>query len=323
MTTNTAAVGDTPAETPLDSPHPLHGWLTLGGAMLCWALVPVLVKYFTQYFAPVEQNFFRYISSTIFLWLVVAIFLRDKLRASTVSKKGILLATVFNTMYQMTWVSAIYFLMPTQTHLILKINVVFGALLAFIFEPEERPLIRLPRFWIGVLFSLAGACGLILGGTGKSDAPAPTGGLSGYAFGVGLCILGAIIWPSYSLTVKRISRGQHPVIVFTWISTATTLALLAITLLVGDITSILRVPPPMLALVFASGVMAMAVAHALFMIALRHLGVALCLLGLLVSPVFTYAFSYLMLREELTPLQALSVLPLLGGCALAVLRRPK
>lgn len=313
--------------SPTPSPSLLRAWVMLALAIVVWSLPPIFVRQFADYFDPVTQSTFRYLFLIVWLWGYGALLLRRQFRAYAPDWGLLVTAAVCIVIYQLSWVTATYFLMPALMHLLLKLNVITGPVMTWIWEHGERDTLRRPRFVIGSLLSLLGAAGLIHFGEGHAvEAVRSLPGWSEwecYAAGVGLCVLAAFMWPGYSICAKRLAGRGHPMVVYTYIGTASGVVFLAISAAMGQLHQILAAPPWILVLLAASGIVCMGIAHGLYMVALRELGVAVCVLGLLLAPLLTCAWSWAVFGETLAGWQWPSALLLLGGCALAILTRPR
>lgn len=296
--------------------------LALGAAVLIWSIPPILVRYFAGYFDPVTQSTYRYLFLIAGLWGYVALVLRKEFAAYRPDWGLIGAGAACIAVYQLSWVTATYFIMPALMHLLLKLNVVTSPAMTWLWEHTERSIVKSRMFLVGSLLSLLGAAGLILGGEGHAvESVSVLPGWQGYAVGVGLCIVSAFAWPGYSICAKRLAGRGHPMVVYTYVGTAAGCVFLAISVATGQMHQILSAPPVVIALVAISGVVCMGVAHGVYMVALRQLGVAVCVLGLLMAPLLTCAWSWIAFGETLEGLQWPSAVILLAGCSLAIRRR--
>ncbi|MBN2711285.1 MAG: DMT family transporter [Planctomycetes bacterium] len=275
-----------------DAPRPgfFYGWLALAVVIVAWSFPPVLVRFLASDFNTIEQSAFRLVSSTVVMWVYVLLFLRKEFSAFRVELKPTLIATLFIFVYQFSWVTATYFVMPTIMFMILKLNLIFGAIIAYIWEHSEREFIRSKRFIAASALGLAGAVGLVLAGIGSGEEHSLLiTGWQGYAIGVALSVVGAFTWPCYSLFAKRIVKDNHPLIAYLYIGTGSTITFcLLVPLSSGSFSSFIDAPFNVQMIVIFSGIICMSMAHAFYMVALKYLGIAVCMLGLLATPVFSY-----------------------------------
>ena len=106
---------------------------------------------------------------------------------------------------------------------------IFAAVGAYIMFSIERPVIRSPRYILGLVMVLAGTAGAILLGD-HSVAPAET---RMYVEGVGLSLLSGAMFAAYALAVRKYMAGYGSVISFTVISQYTAAAMVGLMLVFG------------------------------------------------------------------------------------------
>jgi len=289
----------------------LRATLCLIGATLCWGGVPVMLKYLAlpgNIPDGFTTNTVRYpIAAIIYLpWLIIGI-KRGKLRGLWLSA---LIPTAFNLIAQTLWAWAPYHLDAGLLAFLLRLCVVWAVLGAFIVFRDERPLARSPRFWLGASLAIAGFVVMSWQGMTQHGGTSMTGILIIFFCGVGLGL--------YGVSVRYVMRGLHPLMVFAFVSTYTSIGLLAMAPL-GEPSSVLRQDPPVLIVLIASSLTGIAAAHGLYYIAIQRIGVAICSLLLMATPMITALCAYLILGEQLTIIQWLGGFVLLAGSSLAVM----
>jgi drug/metabolite transporter (DMT)-like permease len=313
-----------PGGAPADSPRGrLAAWALLLLTIVLWSIPPVVARHLADYFNPAEQNAFRYVFAAGFMWAYVLLFHRKGLRAP-LDRRHLVAAAVMLAAYQLAWVFATYFVQATIVQFIMKLAVIAGAVLAYLFEPGEHGVVRSRRFRVAAALGLLGGAGLIFLGGDLDTGPETTRLL--YAAGIALAFTGTITWPVYSLFLKRLTLRAPSMAVYARITPWTLGIFLLLLLAAGDATRFLRAPGEVQAIVALSGAVCMGFAHAIFSIPLRRLGVAVCMLGLLLQPLgvwmianLVHALGWIEWTETLATGQWLSVIPLLAGCALTIL----
>src|SRR5205085_9036842 len=96
---------------------------------------------------------------------------------------------------------------------------------AYMLFPSERPVLRRPLSWLGIALVLAGITGTIF------LAPGARGALETQALGVGLALVGGLLFAGYALAVRRYMHGFHRVTAFAAISQFT--AVICVALMLG------------------------------------------------------------------------------------------
>ena len=146
---------------------------------------------------------------------------------------------------------------------------------------------------------------------GWQAGPVPLGGFA-IAFTASFC------WALYSVLVKRPSARLGPIRSFGVISFITSLLLLPLTLAFGKIETPLRVDAGVNLILIVSAVTCISLAHVLYYVAIRKVGVALSQTLQLICPAGALGLSALFFGERLTQAQLWSAGLLLFGAYLAM-----
>jgi drug/metabolite transporter (DMT)-like permease len=186
---------------------------------------------------------------------------------------------------------------------------VWSILAAFVVFPDERRLARDRLFWTGTAAAVAGFVLL--------SAPSLLAGTGGSALGILIISLCGVCMGFYGVSVRYVLRDKHPLVLFSLVATYTSVGVL-LAAPIGQPSALLRLHPPIMALVIASSLIGIAFAHGLFYIAVQRLGVAVSYLVLMSTPLLSYTCSWLWLGERLTALQWVGSVILLAGSATAV-----
>ena len=190
------------------------------------------------------------------------------------------------------------------------------ALLALLFFPEERHVIRQWQFLCGTLLGLIGAFGVIWFQAGFQTGHIPLPGLA-IAFTATFC------WALYGIFVKRPSARLGSIRSFGLISLITSSLLLPLTLLFGKIGTPLHVAGQVNGILILSAVTCITMAHILYYIAIREIGVALAQTLQLLCPAGALALSAWIFHERLSHAQLWSAAILLFGAFLAMRTKPQ
>ncbi len=281
--------------------------------LLAWSSVPLFLKYFTAYIDAWTANGWRYGISALFWSPVILVGWRR--RALPVGLwRAAIVPSVVNCIGQSCFAWSPYFIDPGLLTFMLRFQIIFVALGAFLLFPSERRILRSRAYWFGVIVVFAGSLGTCLLG-----AELPRGATT---FGVVLAIAAGIIFGGYSLSVRYYMHEVHPVFAFAAISLYTAAGLITVMLLAGQqhgfaVTAFAQMQWGMLA---ASALIGIALAHVFYYVSIARLGVAVSAGVILLQPFFTGASSYFIFAERLTPAQWISGLVAVGG-AIVMLRR--
>jgi drug/metabolite transporter (DMT)-like permease len=281
-----------------------------------WSTPSLFQFYLNNFYDPWSQNFFRY--SVACLAVAPFVIPRFRTRGPHINLRLIgvcLVPTLPNVVHQVTQVIALFYMGPGVYAVFTRTSVIITALLALLFFPEERWIIRQWQFQIGTLLGLLGAVGVFWFQARWEYGGVPLRGLV-IAFTATFC------WALYGVLVKRPSAKLGSVRSFGIISFLTSALLLPLTLLFGKISTPLHVGWHVNLVLIISAVLCISIAHVLYYIAIREIGVALSQTLQLLCPAGALALSALIFGERLTSAQLVSAAVLLFGAYLAMQVKP-
>lgn len=288
------------------------GVLALIAVLILWSLPTLFVKYLMAYYDPFSQNLLRYASGTALMlpWMMWRL-RRQRRWLGRREVLRLLWPTLPNVLHQTGWVVALQWVYPALTSFLNKSSILFAAVMAWAFFPEERWLYRSGRFLAGILFCILGTLGLALLRPDLAEMK--------INIAVLLILLSALMWALYSVTVKKFASDTGPAISFAVVSVYTTLLLVPPTLAWGDLARWREAPWQVNTVLVLSGVLCIGLGHTLYYYALKVIGVSVCATMLLLTPLGTMLLSLWFFGEQLTSGQIASGLILLGGGALTLL----
>jgi drug/metabolite transporter (DMT)-like permease len=279
------------------------------GALACWSLGPIFIKYLTGSVDSWTQNALRYLVACLF-WLpllvqtlVTGTFVRATWRRA-------LVPAVANVGMQSLWAAGFYYLDPAFMALLSKTSILWVAAFSLLVFPEERPLARSPRFWLGFLLSIAGVSG-VLYFSGSFSAGARL-------IGIAIALTQAFTWGLYTVSVRWAFRDIDSRLSFSVISLYTTVGLWACALLFGRPVQAFDLSLAGWAAVVISAVVAIALGHVLYYTALQRIGATIPMLVILAQPFVVFSMSSVLYHEYLNSLQLLCGVVLLLGSASSI-----
>jgi drug/metabolite transporter (DMT)-like permease len=280
--------------------------------VVIWSTPSLFQFYLNRFYDPWAQNFYRY--SVAFLAVIPFVFYRSR-RHSARLDRGLFLACFIsalpNVVHQIAQTVSLFHMGPGVYAIFIRSSVIITALLALIFFPEERWVIRQWRFQVGTFLGLVGAVGVLWFQPGPEGEPIAFRGIA-VAFTASFC------WALYSVLVKRPSARLGPIRSFGLISFITSGLLLPLTLAFGSIATPLHVGARVNLILIVSAVTCISLAHVLYYIAIRKVGVALSQTLQLLCPAGALGLSALFFGERLTTAQVWSAAILLFGAFLAM-----
>ena len=174
-----------------------RGYLALLATVAIWSMPSLFQYYLNRYYDPWAQNFYRY--SVACLAIAPFVYYQMRRGAPTIDMRAIgicLIPCIPNVIHQVTQVIALFYMGPGVYAIFIRSSVIFTALLALIFFPEERHIIRQWQFQAGTLLGLIGAFGVIWFQGGVHDAHIALPGLA-------IAFTASFSWALYSTLIKR------------------------------------------------------------------------------------------------------------------------
>src|SRR3954467_13467767 len=147
-----------------------RGYGAVFATIAIWSMPSLFQFYLNRFYDPWSQNFYRY--SVACLAILPFLVYRASRGRETINRAAILACLwpcLPNVIHQVTQVMALFYMGPGVYAIFTRTSVIFTALLALIFFPEERHAIRQCQFQVGTLLGLIGAFGVIWFQPGSQD----------------------------------------------------------------------------------------------------------------------------------------------------------
>jgi len=294
------------------------GYAAVFATVVIWSLPSLFMYYLNRFYDPWAQNFYRY--SVACIAIAPLVLYRMRGGGPTIDMRAIrlcLLPCLPNVIHQVTQVMALFYMGPGVYAIFTRASVIFTALLALAFFPEERFVIRQWQFQVGTLLGLAGAFGVIWfqANAQSSERHIALPGLF-IAFTATFC------WALYGVLIKRPSAELGPIRSFGLISFITSTLLFPLTLAFGRIDTPIHAGAQANLVLIISAVTCITLAHVLYYVAIHEIGVALAQALQLLCPAAAMALSAWIFHERLTHAQLWSAAVLLLGAFLAMRVKP-
>lgn len=280
------------------------------GALLCWSLSPVCIRYIAGSVDSWTQNALRYGVAVLF-WLPYLLMVARSGRLEGLVWRRAFWPGVFNVGMQSLWAVTLYYLEPAFFSLLVKTSVVWVALFSMVMFADERRLLRSRMFWASVVLCVVGVLGVV-------------GAQEGFSWGQrieGVLLAGAtaIVWALYAVSVRVTMKGIDSRVSFAVIALYTTVGLAVLMVVLGEPGACWAMGGGGWIAVIVSGVLAIALAHVLFYVAIKRIGTTIPSMMLLSSPFTVLAISWVWFGERLSAGQWVFGLLLVAGAALAIL----
>lgn len=293
-----------------------EGYAAVFATVFIWSTPSLFQFYLNRYYDPFAQNFFRYaVAFLAILPFAIYRFRRSGPRLDLRIVGACLLPALPNVVHQICQTVSLFYIGPGVYAIFIRSSVIVTALLALIFFPEERWIIRQWRFQVGTVLGLLGAVGVFWFQPGWSTGHVPLRGLA-------IAFSASFSWALYGVLVKRPAARIGTIRSFSIISFLTSALLYPLTWAFGKLDTPLHVGGHVNGILIISAVTCITLAHVLYYVAIREIGVALSQTLQLLTPVGALALSAWIFGERLSHPQMWSAALLLFGAFLAMRVKP-
>src|SRR5438477_9785273 len=263
------------------------GYAAVFATVAIWSLPSLFMYYLNRFYDPWAQNFYRY--SVACVAIAPLALWRARRAGQTIDMHAVrlcLLQCLPNVVHQITQVMALFYMGPGVYTIFTRCSVIFTALLALAFFPEERVIIKQWQFQLGTLLGLLGAFGVIWfqADSQSHDRHIALPGLF-IAFTATFC------WALYGVLIKRPSAELGSIRSFGLVSFITSALLLPLTLAFGRIDTPIHAGAHANLILIISAVTCITLAHVLYYVAIHEIGVALAQALQLLCPATALALS--------------------------------
>jgi len=293
-----------------------RGYLALFATVVIWSLPSLFQFYLLRYYDVWAQNFYRYSVACLAIAPFVAFHIRRggprlDLRAFALC----LVPSLPNVVHQITQTVSLFYIGPGVYAIFTRSSVIMTALLALIFFPEERHILRQWQFQVGTLLGLLGAVGVFWFQPGTDTGHVAIRGLL-------IAFVATTCWALYGVLVKRPSAKLGSIRSFGLVSFITSTLLFPLTCAFGNVATPVHVTWLVNLILAVSAVSCITVAHVLYYVAIQEIGVALAQTLQLLCPLGALLLSGWIFHERLTIAQIWSAAILLFGAFLAMRVKP-
>ena len=139
-----------------------EGYAAVFATILIWSTPSLFQYYLNRYYDPWAQNFYRYLVACVSI--APLLIYRIRYRQQPIDWRAVTICFVPclpNVVHQVTQVIALFYMGPGVYTIFTRASVIFTALLALAFFPEERHVIRQWQFQLGTGVGLIGAFGVV------------------------------------------------------------------------------------------------------------------------------------------------------------------
>jgi drug/metabolite transporter (DMT)-like permease len=191
------------------------------------------------------------------------------------------------------WALAPYYLAASSIGFFVRFALIWSVLAAVTIFPDERRLLRLPRFYLGMGLGIGGFAAMSLA-TSVPDADVSVTGIV-------IILLCSLFFGLYAVSVRCYLRDTNPLVGFGVVSQYVSLGTLIAMGLWGTPTQLGSLSATGWAALVSSSVLGIALGHLFLYAAVQRVGAAITSGVQSVTPFLTVAMAWTFLGESMTP----------------------
>ncbi len=293
-----------------NSHEPLSGGISgaafLMANILCWSSVPVFLRYLTGSVDAWTANGFRFPLSAALYWPVLWIAWRSGDLDRETFRRCIV-PSLLALSGQILWGMAPYYLPAGTIAFFMRFSLVFALSGSMFLFQDERRLLTLPHFYLGLALSIGGFIVMSISKVRFDSAVTLTG--------IGIILFCGVFMGLYGVSVRFFLRGIHPLIGFGIVSHYASVGILIAMFAAGDYSQLLHVSGVDWVVMVASSVLGIALGHYFLYSAVSRLGAAVTSGAQTLTPFLTMLLATLFLHETMSLLEWCAGLTMVAGAA--------
>ena len=284
----------------------VSGVAFLLGNILCWAAVPVLLRYLTHSVDAWTANGFRYPMAAVLYWPVLVIAWRSgHLNRQVIGR--CIVPSFLALGGQVFWALAPYYLPAGAIGFLMRFSLVFALVGAVLVFPDEMKLLTLPSFYIGLVLCVIGFIVMAISKV-QFDADVTL-------LGIGIMLLCSVFFGFYGISIRYFLRGIHPLVGFGIVSHAVSIGTLAAMFMVGHYEDLAVVTGRDWLVLIGSSVLGIALGHYFLYSAVARLGAAISSAAQTLIPFLTVLLASRFLGESMSSLEWIAGITMVAGAA--------
>ena len=291
----------------------VFGAMALLGCVLCWGVVPVILRQLTGSINAWSANGIRYPLAAVCYWPVLWFAWsngkldKDLLRLA-------LIPAVFAWLGQVFWGLAPYYLPASAIGFYVRFSMVPALTVAMFLFRDERRLLLVPRFYWGLA--------LIVGGFLWFSLVQGSARLPGHWIGVSVMLACSLFFGLYGVSVRYFLRTKSPVLSFAVVAQYVSVGTFSTMVLWGDTQNIPLLDGSDWLRIAISTLLGISFGHIFMYVSIRALGAAITSSVQTLTPFVTVAMAALMLSEQMTRSQWFAGVTMVVGALVLVVTKP-
>lgn len=285
----------------------IYGSFALVAGILCWGVTPVILRMLIDDIDAWTANGIRYPLAALMYWPIMIY----SLRRGTIDLlfvKRCLVPALLAMSAQILWALAPYYLPASAIGFSARLAMVVSIIIAVILFHDERRLLKVPIFYVGLGLSISGFLFLSISLGMSSEHVKPLGIL---------IMLGcAVCFGMYAVSVRIFLKGLAPVTSFGVVAQIVSVGLISCMFAFGNPAIIPSLNSRSWGLLVVSTTLGIAFGHMFLYTAIHRLGATITTSVQNLTPFFTAILASLLLGERLTLFQWLGGVAMVMGATL-------
>lgn len=279
----------------------------LMGNILCWAAVPVLLRYLTHAMDAWTANGVRYpLAAIFFVPILISAWQTGELTGRMLAR--CLVPSLLGCGGQILWGLSPYYLPAGTIGFLLRASLLFSLAGAMFLFPDERRLLRHGSFYVGLILSIVGFVVLSLSKM-QTDREVT---LAGILIAAGC----SMFYGLYGVSVRYFLQGMNPLISSGAVSVFVSIGMAILMFCVGDYSALALVSWGDWGLIVLSSITGITLGHYFLYAAVPRLGAAVTSAAQTLTPFVTLVLAVWFLGESLTRLEWSAGLMMVVGAAI-------
>ena len=288
------------------------GIAALAAGIVCWGVTPVLLRRLTPFIDAWTANGLRYPISAILYWpLLWQLSRSGKLTLALCG--SCIVPALLSTCGQVFWGLAMYDLPASEIGFLIRTSTAWAIIASMLLFPDERVLLKQPKFYVGLAMIVAGFLIMSLAGASVATETVHDIPVGNHAWGVTCILLSSAFFGLYIASIRYFIPDTNPTHAFSIVAQIVSVVMVIGLFIKGDVAMIPQQTVFSWSLLIGSSILGIGIGHILVYTAVQRLGASITSSCQSVLPFATVAVASVVLSERLTSQQWLGGITMIVG----------
>ncbi len=292
----------------------LLGALALLGCVLCWGVVPVILRQLAPKIDEWVANGVRYPLAAVFYWPILWWCWRKGMIDADLLRRS-LVPALFAWLGQVFWGRAPYYLPASEIGFYVRFSMVAALAGAMFFFRDERRLLLMPRFYIGLVLVVGGFLWFSLA---QEDFSA-----GGHWKGLLIMLACSLFFGFYGVSVRYYLSDVNPILGFAIVSQFVSVGTFSTMLSWGDTSRLFELVGVDWLRVAGSTLLGISLGHIFMYYSVKRLGASITSSVQTLTPFVTAVLALWVLDEVMTGWQWVGGCVMIAGALVLIMTQPR